>query len=35
MSAPCSSVLELIDQICDRYEVARLARRRCRWPSGW
>ena len=25
MSAPPSSALELIDQICDRYEVARLA----------
>jgi WD40 repeat protein len=28
MSTPRSSVLELIDQICDRYEVARLAGRR-------
>jgi hypothetical protein len=28
MSAPRSSVLELIDQICDRYEVARLAGQR-------
>ena len=30
MSAPGSSVLELIDRICDRYEVARLAGRRPR-----
>jgi WD40 repeat protein len=30
MSAPRSSVLELIDQICDRYEVARLAGQRPR-----
>ena len=28
MSAPRSSVLERIDQICDRYEVARLAGQR-------
>ena len=30
MSAPRSSVLEWIDQICDRYEVARLAGQRPR-----
>jgi hypothetical protein len=42
MSAPRSSVLERIDQICDRYEDARLAGQRPRIddylravPEGW
>jgi hypothetical protein len=30
MSTPRSSVLQLIDQICDQYEVARLAGQRPR-----